>query len=71
MSSTAEAELGALYINVKEAVYIRQTLTKMGHPQPKTPIQTDNSMAEGVINRQNSTQANKSNGHAISLTTQS
>ena len=22
----------------------------MGHPQPKTPIQTDNSTAEGVIN---------------------
>ena len=22
----------------------------MGHPQPKTPIQTDNLMAEGVIN---------------------
>jgi hypothetical protein len=22
----------------------------MGHPQPKTPIQTDNSMAEGVVN---------------------
>ena len=22
----------------------------MGYPQPKTPIQTDNSMAEGVIN---------------------
>ncbi len=22
----------------------------MGHPQPKTPIQTDNSMGEGVIN---------------------
>jgi hypothetical protein len=23
---------------------------KMGHPQPKTPIQTDNFTAEGVIN---------------------
>ncbi len=22
----------------------------MGHPQPKTPIQTDNSIAEGVVN---------------------
>jgi hypothetical protein len=22
----------------------------MGHPQPKTPIQTNNSMAEGVVN---------------------
>jgi hypothetical protein len=23
----------------------------MGHPQPRTPIQTDNSTAEGVVNR--------------------
>jgi hypothetical protein len=50
MSSAAEAELGALYLNAKEAVYIRQILTKMGHPQPKIPIQTDNLMAEGVVN---------------------
>ena len=50
MSSAAEAELGALFINAKEAIYIRQILTEMGHPQPPTPIQTDNSTAEGVIN---------------------
>ena len=29
---------------------MRRILTKLGHPQPKTPIQTDNSTAEGVIN---------------------
>jgi hypothetical protein len=50
MSSEAEAELGALFINAKEAVYIHQILTKMGQPQPPTPIQTDNSMVEGVVN---------------------
>ena len=50
MSSAAEAELGALYLNAKEAVYIQQILTKMGHPQPKTPIQTDNLTVEGVVN---------------------
>ena len=50
MSSAAEAELAALYINAREAVYIRQILHEMGHPQPRTPIQTDNSTAEGVIN---------------------
>ena len=50
MSSAAEAELGALFINAKEAVYIRQILTEMGHPQPPTPIQTDNSTAEGIVN---------------------
>ena len=50
MSSAAEAELGALYINAKEAVYLRQLLLELGHPQPPTPIQTDNTTAEGVIN---------------------
>ena len=32
MSSAAEAELGALFINAKEAVYIRRILKEMGHP---------------------------------------
>jgi hypothetical protein len=50
MSSVAEAELGALYLNAQEAVYIRQILTEMGHPQPKTPIQTETLTAEGVVN---------------------
>jgi len=50
MSSAAEAELGALFLNAKEAVIIRQILTEMGHPKPRTPIQTDNTTAEAVIN---------------------
>jgi hypothetical protein len=50
MSSAAEAELGALFLNAKEGVYLRQILTEMGHPQPRTPLQTDNTTAEGVIN---------------------
>jgi len=49
MSSAAEAELGALYINACEAVAIRQLLNEMGHKQPRTPIQTDNSTALGVV----------------------
>ena len=31
MSSAAEAELGALYINACEAVAMRQLLNEMGH----------------------------------------
>ncbi len=50
MSSTAEAVFGALYLNAKEAINLRQILTKMGHPQLRTPIQTDITTAEGVIN---------------------
>jgi hypothetical protein len=50
MSSAREAELGALFINAKLAVPMRHTLEEMGHPQGKTPIQTDNSTAHGVVN---------------------
>ncbi len=50
VSSAAEAELGALFMNAREAVYLRRILAKIGHPQPKTPIQTNNSTVEGAIN---------------------
>jgi hypothetical protein len=50
MSSAAEAELGALYINARKGVEIRNMLEEMDHPQPPTPVQTDNSTADGIIN---------------------
>ena len=50
MSLAAEAELAALYIMAQEAVYIRIILDKMGHVQPPMPMQTDNAMANAVIN---------------------
>jgi hypothetical protein len=50
MSSAAEAELGALYINACEAVPMQNLLHEMGHPQPPTPMQTNNSTALGVVN---------------------
>ena len=50
MASATEAELAALYITAREAVYIRIILQELGHPQQATPLQTDNSMAEAVIN---------------------
>ena len=51
MSSATEAELGALYIMASKAVYMRIIfLEDMGHKQPPTPLQTDNSMADGVVN---------------------
>jgi hypothetical protein len=49
MSSAAEAELRALFINAKTAVSMRKILEEMGHPQPKTPIQTDNSTAHALL----------------------
>jgi hypothetical protein len=49
MSSPVEAELGAMFINAKEAVYLRNMPKEMGHPKPPMPIQMDNSTAEGFI----------------------
>ena len=50
MSSAAEAELGALYINFRKSIQTRQLLEELGHKQPPTPMQTDNSTALGVVN---------------------
>ena len=50
MTSATEAELAALYIMAREAVYIRIILEELGHKQPPTPLQTDNAMAEAVVN---------------------
>ena len=49
MSSATEAELAALYIMAREAVYIRIILEELGHKQPPTPLQTDNAMADAVV----------------------
>ncbi len=49
MSSATKAER-ELYIMVCEALYIRIILEELGHKQPPTPLQTDNAMADAVIN---------------------
>jgi hypothetical protein len=49
-SSATEAELAGLYIMACKAVYIRIIIEELGHVQPPTPLQTDNAMADGVIN---------------------
>ena len=51
MSSAAEAELVALFMTTKEMVPLRRTLIEMGWPQPKSPIQVDNTTAVGVTNK--------------------
>jgi hypothetical protein len=50
MSLVAEAEVGALYINSSKAISAHQNLKFKGHPQPPTPMQTDNTTALGVMN---------------------
>ena len=60
IQSAAEAESGALYMNAKEAVPMRTTLEELGHPQPATPMQTDNSTADEIMNRRVKQKASKS-----------
>jgi hypothetical protein len=50
MSSAAEAEIGAVFINTKEGAVLRTTLEELGHKQPPTPIETDNTTAKGYSN---------------------
>jgi hypothetical protein len=50
MSSAVEAEIGAVFINSKEGAVLRTTLEELGHKQPPTPIETDNTTATGYSN---------------------
>ena len=49
-SSVAEAELGALFLNIKEGRVLKLTLAEMGHPQPPTPIHCDNATEVRIAN---------------------
>ena len=49
MTSAVEAEIGAMFINARQEIPQCKTLIDMGHPQPHTPIQTDNSAAHSVV----------------------
>ena len=51
MSSTAEAELGGLFLNAKEDVPICTILIEMDWPQPATPVQVNNSTVVGIANQ--------------------
>jgi len=50
MTSAAEYEIGAAFTNAQSSLPIRQSLLDLGHPQPPTPICTDNSTANGFLN---------------------
>jgi hypothetical protein len=51
LSRAAETKLSGVFHNGKEACPLRACLTtKLGHPQPQMPIQTDNSTAASIAN---------------------
>ena len=50
VASAAETEVASLYHNAREIVPLRVTAAELGHPQPPTPLRTDNSTADGIMN---------------------
>jgi hypothetical protein len=50
MSSAAESEIGAVFINAKERAVLRTTLEELGHHQRPAPLETDNTTSTGYIN---------------------
>ena len=48
--SSSEAETAGLFQNAQVALPIRRLLIEIGHPQPATPIKTDNSTAVRFVN---------------------
>ena len=51
MGSAAKAEVVGLYMNALELSPMRTTLDELDHPQPPTPLKTNNSTADGIINK--------------------
>ena len=49
VSSSAESEVAGIYHNAGIAIPIRQTLQDLNHPQPPTPLKTDNLTATGFV----------------------
>jgi hypothetical protein len=51
VSSDVEAEFGALFVNAKEGTVTCTALAEMGHNQDATELKTDNTTADGIINK--------------------
>jgi hypothetical protein len=49
VASAAESEVGACFHNAQSGAPLRVTLTELGHTQPPTPLQTDNSTVFGIL----------------------
>ena len=60
MTSSADAEIGALYINSQQEIPAQTTAEGMGHKKPPIPTQTDNTTAFGFVTKNLQTKATKS-----------
>ena len=50
MASATEEELGALFENCQKATSTSTALAEMGHQQPPTPVETENTAANSIVN---------------------
>jgi hypothetical protein len=51
VSSVAEAEYGAIFVNAKTGTVTQETLREMGHPQDVTELKTDNITSDGIASK--------------------
>jgi hypothetical protein len=51
VSSIAEAEFGAVFMNTKAGTVTRTEVTEMGPTQEVADLKTDNSTADGIMNK--------------------
>ena len=49
VASSAEAEVAGIFHNAQTAIPIRYMLAQLGHPQPATPLKTDNATALNFV----------------------
>jgi len=49
VTSVTEAEYSAVFNTTQDIITIHKTLITLGHPQPPTPIITDNTVACGIV----------------------
>jgi hypothetical protein len=49
LASAAECETGGIFFNGQTIIIIRVALETLGHPQPPTPLKTDNSTADSFV----------------------
>ena len=51
LDSASEAETAALFYSCKAAIPLRLTLEETGHPQPQTPVTSENKSELGLIKK--------------------
>jgi len=51
LASATAAEVGSLFYIAQDGAMLHTTLAELGHPQPAMLIQTDNAVADGIINK--------------------